>query len=106
MYTLSVVHSLVKRIFSQVREFSCITEVKSSESSSRAACIATNARQVLSRVLDIGMPWLSRLWIGCGADIPHKNSIAPKPQQQESHGPERGKSTVKEEVSIHFTKQF
>jgi len=42
--------------------------------------MATNARQVLSRVLDKGLPRLSRFENGCGADIPHKNSVAPKPR--------------------------
>jgi len=46
--------------------------------------MATNARQVLSRALDKGMPWLSRLGIGCGADIPHKNSIVPKPSSRKA----------------------
>jgi hypothetical protein len=80
-------------------------EVKSSTSNSRVTVMATNAMQVLSRVLHKGMPWLSRLENGCGADIPHKNSVAPKHQQQESHSPEKRKSTVKdEEVYIHYTK--
>jgi hypothetical protein len=71
--------------------------------------MTTHARQVLSRALDKEMPCLSRLGIGRGADIPHENSIAPKPQQQGSHGPKRCGNTVKEEVSvyiIHYTKHF
>jgi len=46
--------------------------------------MATNARQVFSRALDKGMPRLSRLENGYGADIPHKNSIAPKPSSRKA----------------------
>jgi hypothetical protein len=53
--------------------------------------MATNARQILSRALDKWLPWLPRFGIWSGADIPHKNSIVPKPSSRKAMARKRQK---------------